>query len=556
MKRRTLLSFAALVIGALVATGCGEPTLTQPVLDQAFGHVPGSTPTVIVPWADEPVLYRFNSGNVSGFEAVEFDDSGWAEAPGAFGTPGCPLAPTIRTPWTLNTTLLLRKRFSLPAGTTHLTVGVAIDNDIQVFLNGTDISGGVRASGGCAVRDRFVFAAPDAILQDGENVLAIRAIDRGIVSYVDAQVTASIPEDVCPVVPAPAPSLKAPPSPLQIEVEVYDRELNLRHNRTSDIHFGDRIFVKATGNPLPGDCPVTYEWKFSHDILSHDLRVPGHTVIPNSSQAELFPLALDESQAQLLVDKLGKYEIEVVVRRGNASASAAITLDVNTMDLYLGFFSGDPRFSRRTGERTTAGLRTIERRLEKAQTGRYGYLENGRSGHEVEGSSERKNGFLWWEHFIESNSGFEIEYHLLEDDTETMGKFDSYSPDERKTRGQERFLVGPANAINLLGPPAQTFHIAVFRSNQLWFIEGDGTLVKKDHVISFGTDLVMTRTDPQGFSGQEKPLVAEHEIGHLFGLRHRHGGIMSADPKVFKKGAFKREWLEDIITHLNEMPVR
>lgn len=60
-----------------------------------------------------------------------------------------------------NSDILLRRTIRLPAGTTNFQVRVAIDNDIQVFLNGQDISGGLVTSEGRAERNRFTFHAPD-----------------------------------------------------------------------------------------------------------------------------------------------------------------------------------------------------------------------------------------------------------------------------------------------------------------------------------------------------------------------------------------------------------
>jgi hypothetical protein len=70
---------------------------------------------------------------------------------------------------------------------------VAIDNDIQVFINGVDISAGLQQSGGCAFRDQFIFTVPDNILVfGGPNLLAVRARDEGGDSYVDVEVRATL----------------------------------------------------------------------------------------------------------------------------------------------------------------------------------------------------------------------------------------------------------------------------------------------------------------------------------------------------------------------------
>lgn len=151
---------------------------------------------VLIPYlADDYHYLVVPSGSNAGFEQPGFDDRAFAVGPAGFGTQSgsCSLnnPTTARTPWPINTDLLLRKDFSLPAGSANLEVRVAIDNDVQVFINGQDISRGLRVHENCAERDSFVFAAPDRLLQTGRNLLAVRASDRGGLSYVDVQVSAT-----------------------------------------------------------------------------------------------------------------------------------------------------------------------------------------------------------------------------------------------------------------------------------------------------------------------------------------------------------------------------
>ena len=61
-------------------------------------------------------------------------------------------------------------------------------------MNGQDISGGLQVHEDCAVRDSFVFSVPESLLVfGGENLLAVRARDRGGISYVDVEIRADIP---------------------------------------------------------------------------------------------------------------------------------------------------------------------------------------------------------------------------------------------------------------------------------------------------------------------------------------------------------------------------
>jgi hypothetical protein len=97
--------------------------------------------------------------------------------------------------------MLLRKSYALPSWwSAPLTVRVAIDNDIQVFVNGHnetatassgyDASSGFVVHEGCATLDSFTFSVPTSDLVHGTNLLAIRARDRGTIAYVDVRMSA------------------------------------------------------------------------------------------------------------------------------------------------------------------------------------------------------------------------------------------------------------------------------------------------------------------------------------------------------------------------------
>jgi hypothetical protein len=157
---------------------------------------PGLPPTANVPVSYSSDGFKYTSvahGAVPGFEAPGFNDSGFQTGGAAFGTTytgsSCPTGARIRNPWPLNTDLLLRKTVDLPSGGSSLVVAVAIDNDVRVYWNGTEITPGAAiAHEGCAVEDSFVFKIPDGLVLTGQNVLALRAADRGSESFVDVEV--------------------------------------------------------------------------------------------------------------------------------------------------------------------------------------------------------------------------------------------------------------------------------------------------------------------------------------------------------------------------------
>jgi hypothetical protein len=158
--------------------------------------------TVVIPYGASGYRYQtvaFGAG--IGFEQPAFDDSAFATGSAPFGTKSgvCSLYQTVKTRWPVNADLLLRQWFMIPADAQAVKVGVAIDNDIQIFINGVDISIGYQRSEGCAVHDQFVFPVPDLLLvHGGMNLLAIRAHDRGNVDYCDAEVRWGLPQVVHP----------------------------------------------------------------------------------------------------------------------------------------------------------------------------------------------------------------------------------------------------------------------------------------------------------------------------------------------------------------------
>jgi hypothetical protein len=189
LSRLTPKLAAVVVIGFVLLPGL--------LVTNASGQATGEP---IVPYLSRGYRYLVvpTGGGPAGFEQPGFDDSQFANGDAAFGLGaqeffGCPLDDTAETFWPLDTDILLRKTFTLPADASNVEVGVAIDNDIQMFINGTDISGGLRPSEGCAFRDQFIFLVPNNLLDfGGTNLLAVRARDRGGDSYVDVEVRATL----------------------------------------------------------------------------------------------------------------------------------------------------------------------------------------------------------------------------------------------------------------------------------------------------------------------------------------------------------------------------
>lgn len=156
------------------------------------------SPVTLVPYQGSGYHYKVvNPGAEAGFEQPGYAETGFLTGPAAFGSVSdfCPInsATNIRTLWSLSSDLLLRRSINIPPGVVNVRVGAAVDNEIQVFLNGQDVSGGLQHSEFCAVPDTFVFQVPNTYLQPGDNLLAARVRDLGVLNYGDLQITADRP---------------------------------------------------------------------------------------------------------------------------------------------------------------------------------------------------------------------------------------------------------------------------------------------------------------------------------------------------------------------------
>ncbi len=158
------------------------------LLSTLEGGIQSTDEQVVIPYEASGYRYlQVPQGIVpAGFEQEDFDDSSFPVGDAGFGNGGCILNP--RTFWDMHTSLILRKWFDLPTGVAELKVKVAIDNDIQVFINGVDVSRGVQQSENCAVRDRFIFSVPGDLIKSGRNLIVVMAVDRGGLTYVDLSV--------------------------------------------------------------------------------------------------------------------------------------------------------------------------------------------------------------------------------------------------------------------------------------------------------------------------------------------------------------------------------
>jgi hypothetical protein len=101
---------------------------------------PATTSSALLPYGSRGLSYEIvRQGKAKGFEQPTFDDSGWevGDAPFATHATSCGIFLSGKTEWQGNhTDLLLRIHFDVHGAPDDLEVGIAVDNDIQAYVNG------------------------------------------------------------------------------------------------------------------------------------------------------------------------------------------------------------------------------------------------------------------------------------------------------------------------------------------------------------------------------------------------------------------------------------
>jgi hypothetical protein len=118
-----------------------------------------------------------------GWFRPDFDASGWAEAPGGFGTKGTP-GSVVRTEWK-SPDIWLRREFTLPEGdTSRLVLTVHHDEDVEVYLNGV-LAAREQGYGTDYEVVQISDAARATLRSGGRNVLAVHCHQTRGGQYVD-----------------------------------------------------------------------------------------------------------------------------------------------------------------------------------------------------------------------------------------------------------------------------------------------------------------------------------------------------------------------------------
>jgi hypothetical protein len=130
------------------------------------------------------------------WQAPAFDDAGWKEGAGGFGTVGTPNA-RVGTEWRKKD-IWLRKRFSLAGAPQKPALLVYHDEDAEIFINGQSA---LSLKG--FITEYKVFPLKEeqrALFKTGENVLAVHCRQEAGGQFIDAHV---VEADAVPVLPVP-----------------------------------------------------------------------------------------------------------------------------------------------------------------------------------------------------------------------------------------------------------------------------------------------------------------------------------------------------------------
>ncbi|MEO3810334.1 hypothetical protein ABGB17_15135 [Sphaerisporangium sp. B11E5] len=187
-SRLLLAGFAASAV--MTATALSTPA-------SAFASDTGGARQVVVTALDYnstgwAYLQVPPAGNVPLFYEPGFDDSTWKRGQAGFGTPvGCPVnnPANVKTPWAVNTDILVRHWVHIPRDAQRVRIQGTIDNDAQVYFNGHLVQS--AKSGHCNA------GAIDVVVPARYlgccNLLAIRGHDYGGATYLNVKVTYEMP---------------------------------------------------------------------------------------------------------------------------------------------------------------------------------------------------------------------------------------------------------------------------------------------------------------------------------------------------------------------------
>ncbi len=152
------------------------------LLSVMAGAGPSMVQTVVPTSEETGQMWRYTFAKpADGWFEVGFDDSGWRQGPGGFGTEGTPGA-VVRTTW--NTPdIWMRRDFNISEVPDNISLRIHYDEDARVYINGVSVAQleGYSAYYVSLDLDDNVRKA----LRPGKNVLAVRCHQTYGGQYVD-----------------------------------------------------------------------------------------------------------------------------------------------------------------------------------------------------------------------------------------------------------------------------------------------------------------------------------------------------------------------------------
>jgi hypothetical protein len=173
------------LVTAVAAVGAAL-TCTAPV---AFASATSSQ--TVLPEQSTGWSYNETESSDTAFFAPDYDDSGWSVGQAGFGDEGgtCSfdVPGSANTFW--NTTYIdLRHHFTVPSGTTSISITGTVDNDATVAVNGETVD--TASSGNCDQGGISATVPASALTSD--NVIAVLGENEGGPQYVDLSITATV----------------------------------------------------------------------------------------------------------------------------------------------------------------------------------------------------------------------------------------------------------------------------------------------------------------------------------------------------------------------------
>ncbi|MEU8274801.1 hypothetical protein ACFYOK_28835 [Microbispora bryophytorum] len=178
---------AGLAAGALVAAmALAVPAATAAQAASGRANVVTALDYNSTGWAYRQVPA---TTQVAGFAEPGFDDSAWPRGQAGFGTTNGTCSwnnqTNVKTPWAVNTDILVRHWLHLPRDAQAVRIQGTVDNDAQVYFNGHLVQS--VKSGKCAAG--AIDVVVPATYLDCCNLLAVRGHDYGAAAYLNLRVT-------------------------------------------------------------------------------------------------------------------------------------------------------------------------------------------------------------------------------------------------------------------------------------------------------------------------------------------------------------------------------